>query len=151
MLEESLIRIRQRKILFAQIREDYIAEATVTVVLVGSRTWQRKFVDWEIGAALTDTAMNPRCGLIGILLPTHPDFDASTYNLRLIPPRLADNCVGESPFAEIVSWRGRRGVDDLQACVDRAFLRRRKQPDPDNSRLPFGRNWNGHPNKGWQD
>ena len=34
------------------IREEYISEASVAVVLVGPRTWQRKFVDWEIGAAL---------------------------------------------------------------------------------------------------
>ena len=134
-----------------QIREGNISEATVTVVLVGPRTWQRKFVDWEIGATLTDTAMNPRCGLIGILLPTHRDFGASTYNPRLIPPRLADNCMGGSPFARIVNWRGPRGVDDLQAYIHRAFLRRRKQPDPHNSRLPLGRNWNRHPSEGWQN
>lgn len=132
------------------IREEYISEATVAVILIGPRTWQRKFVDWEIGAALRDTAINPRCGLIGILLPTHPDFGTSTYNLSLIPPRLADNCMGDSPFARIVSWRGRRGMDELQAHIHRAFVRRRRQPDPDNSRLPFGRNWNGPPNEGWQ-
>jgi hypothetical protein len=133
-----------------RIREEYISEATVAVVLVGPRTWQRKFVDWEIGATLRDTTMNPRCGLIGILLPTHPDFGKSTYNPRLLPPRLADNCSGDHPFAKIVDWRGRGGADDIQAHIHTAFLRRRKQPDPDNSRLPFGRNWNGPPNEGWQ-
>ena len=59
------------------IREEYISEATVAVILVGLCTWQRKFVDWEIGAALRDTSINPRCGLLGILLPTHPDFGTS--------------------------------------------------------------------------
>ena len=132
------------------IREEYISETTVSVVLVSLRTWQRKFVDWEIGAALNDTANNPRCGLLGILLPTHPYFGTSRYNPSLIPPRLADNCVGDSPFARIVSWRGRSGVVELQAHIHRAFLMRRRQPDPDNSRLPFGRNWNGPPNEGWQ-
>ena len=132
------------------IREEYISEATVAVVLVGPRTWQRKFVDWEIGAVLRDTEMNPRCGLIGILLPTHPNFGSPTYNPRLIPPRLADNCSGDSPFAKIVSWRGRSRANDVQSYIHSAFFSRRKQPDPDNSRLPFGRNWNSSPNEGWQ-
>ena len=35
-----------------KIRDKFIADATVTVVLVGRCTWQRKYVDWEIGSSL---------------------------------------------------------------------------------------------------
>ena len=31
-----------------RIRDDHIADATVTIVLIGPCTWQRKHVDWEI-------------------------------------------------------------------------------------------------------
>lgn len=34
-----------------KIRDDFIRDATVTVVLIGRCTWQRKHVDWEIGPA----------------------------------------------------------------------------------------------------
>ena len=51
--------IRQR------IRDDYIRDATVTIVLIGPCTWQRKHVDWEIGSSLRKTKKNPRCGLLG--------------------------------------------------------------------------------------
>ena len=54
-----------------RIRDVFIAEATVTIVLIGPRTWQRKHVDWEIHASLRDTEHNRRCGLLGILLPAH--------------------------------------------------------------------------------
>ena len=57
-----------------RIRDDYIADATITVVLIGRCTWQRKHVDWEISASLIDTPHNDRCGLLGIRLPTHTDF-----------------------------------------------------------------------------
>ena len=57
-----------------KIRDDFIADATVTVVLIGPCSWQRKHVDWEIGSSLRDTKKNSRCGLLGILLPNHPDF-----------------------------------------------------------------------------
>ncbi len=43
-----------------RIRDEYIADATVTVVLIGRCTWQRKHVDWEISANLIDTAHNDR-------------------------------------------------------------------------------------------
>ena len=34
-----------------RIRDDHIADATVTIVLIGPCTWQRKHVDWEISAS----------------------------------------------------------------------------------------------------
>jgi hypothetical protein len=108
-----------------RIREEHMSEATVAVVLIGLCTWQRKFVDWEIGATLRDTEMNPRCGLLGILLPNHPNFGKPGYNARVIPPRLADNCSGAKPFASIVDWRGRKGADDSQDAIHLAFRRRR--------------------------
>ena len=87
-----------------KIRDDFIADATVTVVLIGPCIWQRKHVDWEIGSSLRDTAKNPRCSLLGILLPNHPDFGKRTYTPRLTPPRLADNCRGDDPYACIYNW-----------------------------------------------
>ena len=133
-----------------QIREEHISDATVTVVLIGPRTWQRKYVDWEINVTLRDTRMNPRCGLLGILLPAHPDFNRQEYNPRLLPPRLADNCDGDDPFAYIYHWRNAKSADTVQDWIHQAFNRRRRQPDPDNGRHPFGRNWNGDPKRGWQ-
>ncbi len=137
-----------------RIREEHISEATVTVVLVGPCTWQRKFVDWEIGATLRDTNMNPRCGLLGILLPDHPNYGKPRYNPHLIPPRLADNVGGADSFACIYNWPGNRQVgraDNVQNWIHQAFKRRKRQPDPNIGRHPFGRNWNRPCNQGWQE
>ena len=138
-----------------RIREERLAQATVTVVLIGPCTWQRKYVDWEIGATLRDTDKNPRCGLIGILLPTHPNFNQREFNPRLIPPRLSDNCGGTNAFAKIYDWQGRNkgntGADIVQDWIHQAFKRRKRQPDPDISRHPFARNWNRACSEGWQD
>ena len=38
-----------------KIRDEYLWDSTVTTVLVGSYTWQRKFVDWEIGSSIRHT------------------------------------------------------------------------------------------------
>ena len=50
----SLAEIRRR------IRDDHIADATVTIVLIGPCTWQRKHVDWEISASIVDRRNNER-------------------------------------------------------------------------------------------
>ena len=138
-----------------KIRDEFIADATVTVVLVGRCTWQRKYVDWEIGATLRETDQNPRCGLIGILLPTHPNFNQREFSPHLIPPRLSDNCGGADAFAKIYDWQGRNrgnaGGDIVQGWIHQAFNRRKRQPDPDISRHLFARNWNRACSEGWQD
>ena len=109
-----------------RIREDYIAPVSVVVVLIGPCTWQRKYVDWEIGASLRDTSTNPICGLLAILLPAHPDFGQNTYRAELIPPRLADNCHGDHSFASIYDWSD--DAAEVRTWIHRAFLRRKKTP-----------------------
>ena len=139
---------RPTEAVLQRIREDYIAQVSVTVVLIGRCTWQRKYVDWEIGASLRYTPTNPRCGVVGILLPNHADCERRQYNPRLIPPRLADNCGGDDPFACIYDWSGDAAT--IRGWIHQAFLRRRRDPAPDTSRHPFGRNWNGDCSRGWQ-
>ena len=135
--------VRQR------IRDDYIASASVTIVLIGPCTWRRKHVDWEIGSSLRDTEKNPRCGLLGIFLPNHPDYGARRYNPRLIPPRLADNNgSGNSPYAVLYDWSN--SASEVRQWIHLAF-NRRKGAAPDNSRPQFAKNRSGPCKDGWQD
>ncbi len=140
-----------------QIRDNFIADATVTVVLIGFCTWQRKHVDWEVGSSLRDTRRNPRCGLLGILLPTHPDFSQQTYRPALIPPRLWDNVSkgnfnGQEPYAQIYKLpNGYSATNTIRSWVHQAYLRRDQNPHPNNNRLQFGRNRGGACAHGWKD
>ena len=132
-----------------KIRDKFIADATVTVVLIGRCTWQRKHVDWEIGSSLRKTQKNPRCGLLGILLPNHPNFGKESYDPRLIPPRLADNCKGDDPYGLIYRWSGSTNeVNRVRQWIHRAF-QRRDGISPHNRRRPFRDNRSGDCSKGW--
>ena len=133
-----------------RIRDNFIRDATVTVVLIGPCTWQRKHVDWEIGSSLRKTRRNSRCGLLGILLPNHPNFKKRPYNPRLIPPRLAINCEGDDPYADIYDWRNASGVAEIRGWIHSAFLRRDGTP-PDNNSQQFSRNRGGDCLRGWRD
>lgn len=134
-----------------KIRDDFIADATVTVVLVGKCTWQRKHVDWEIGSSLRDTKLNSRCGLLGILLPTHYDFGGQKYNKYLVPPRLADNSGRNSTFATIYDWPNPWNPTLIQGWIHSAYQRRLLMPPPINNRTQFVHNRTGDCSKGWSD
>lgn len=130
-----------------KIRDKFIADATVTIVLVGRCTWQRKHVDWEINSSLRDTEYNSRCGLLGILLPTHPDYKKKKYRRRLVPPRLAENCTGEDPYAVIRDWS--QNTSQIQRWIHKAFLRRNGK-SPSNKTQSFANNRSGDCGRGWQ-
>lgn len=128
------------------IRDEFISDATVTVVLVGPCTWQRKHVDWEIGSSLRDTKHNSRCGLLGILLPNHSDYGTGQYHPSLIPPRLADNCEGCDPFARIYNWEYQTST--MRFWIHCAFERRGGSP-PNNGRPQYVYNRRGDCWNGW--
>jgi len=52
------------------IRDEYIKEATVMILLCGENTKTRKHIDWEIHAAMFNTDKNPKMGIIVVNLPS---------------------------------------------------------------------------------
>ena len=64
-----------------RIRELYLKDSTVTVVMLGKCTWARRYVDWEIQASLRNTeTVNPN-GLLAIKLPS---YNANVTQIDLI-------------------------------------------------------------------
>ena len=136
-----------------RIRDDHIADATVTIVLIGPCTWQRKHVDWEISASIIDRRNNQRCGLMGLLLPTHPDYQKrpANRNPRLIPPRLARNIGGDDPFAVIYDWPNSGLSKKVLPKIHTAYRRRNNTPWPDDGLNLFRNNRTGDCRRGWQN
>jgi len=111
------------------IREEYISDASVILVLCGLNTWKRKHVDWEISAGLSGQA-GGHSGLLGLHLPTHLDFERDKYNSDNIPARLADNI--KTKFASIYDWT--TNEESIKKWIQEAFDRRLKDELIDNSR-----------------
>lgn len=53
-----------------EIRDNYLRQSTVTIVLVGTETRNRKHVDWELYSSMRDSANNPKSGIIAVMLPS---------------------------------------------------------------------------------
>lgn len=131
------------------IRDKFISDATVTIVLIGNETWQRKHVDWEIGYSINQTTQNTRSGLIGILLPSYrpcqslfcqraTTVDSHVYTSCNIPPRLNDNIVHGYARIYVYPW----SENQLKDIIHQAFIDR-KQILPNNNRLYYANNRSG--------
>ena len=83
------------------IREDYIEDCSVLIILIGRETYCRKHVDWEISAAL-NAKVGGYSGVVGLRLPTHPDFTKTSYTPATTPARFVDNM--QTGFANYYDW-----------------------------------------------
>jgi hypothetical protein len=110
-----------------RIRELYLTDSTVTIVLLGRCTWARKFVDWEISSSLRDDGVNKRSGLLAMPLP-------SMNNSSVLPGRIKDNWVeGDlaSSYAVYASYPTAASV--IRARIEEAFAARTAKADKVNN------------------
>lgn len=121
-----------------KIRDEYLRDTSVTVVLIGTQTWQRRHVDWEIASSLRNTQLNPRSGLLGLFLPSHPSFGDTKYDPGKVPPRLHDNA--ECGYAVMVDWT--EDPDEARDLVHSAYKKKRTVT-PNQSRPLFKYNRSG--------
>ncbi|WP_237304977.1 TIR domain-containing protein [Streptomyces qaidamensis] len=104
------------------IREKYLSDSTVTILMVGNCTWARKFIDWEIYSSLRRDKVNRLNGLMGIELPS-----AAQAGITL-QSRFSDNLPkksGEDGYARY--WKYPRTDQALRDCIHDAFEARRKR------------------------
>jgi len=102
------------------IQNGYLNDTTILVVLVGPNTKHRKHIDWEISGSLDYRVGDKYSGLIGILLPSHPDYGKTTYNPANLPKRLAANA--NSGYATIYDWTNNRAK--MQEWIQCAYDKR---------------------------
>ncbi len=98
----------------SQIRNRYLGDSTVTIVLVGSCTHSRRYVDWELKASLRQgETYNPN-GVMGIRLP-------SCGKSALLPPRLEENWTSGHRDCYARYWVAPRTADDLIGYIEDAY------------------------------
>lgn len=112
----DVIRSTNTDYVMSQIRKRFLADSTVTIVLLGRCTWARRYVDWELQTSLRRGEYSTPNGLLGIKLPTF-----TTY-----PPRFEQNLSSNWPAVDCYA----RHMDypattaDLVAGIEGAYQRR---------------------------
>ena len=116
-----------------RIREDYLTDTTVTIVLIGECTKARKYVDWEIASSLRNDPINRRSGLLGINMK-------SFGTQGLAPLRLEDNYDSKDPASSYALYQSYPSAEQaLRNAIQSAFDRRTTRT-PDNKRELFKNN-----------
>ena len=70
-MDPTIINSTNPDYVMQRIRQLYLADSTVTVVIIGRCTWARRFVDWEIQSSLRRGDTVTPNGLLGIKLPSY--------------------------------------------------------------------------------
>jgi hypothetical protein len=101
-----------------QIRERYLTDSTVTIVMVGKCTWARRYVDWEVFSTLRNDKNNRLSGLIAVTLPS-----AANFADRQLPGRASDNVLKDNGgYARW--WKYPQSAADLRSWIEDAFTAR---------------------------
>lgn len=109
------------------IRDEFLRDTTVTIVLIGLDTWRRKHIDWEISSSIRNTKLNSRSGLVYILLPENDSYYYDQIYLEDVSERIYDNY--KNGYAEVLKWNNLNAFN-LKIAIDNAFNKRfRIQPD----------------------
>ena len=133
-----------------KIRDDYLRDSTVTILLVGSETKWRKHIDWEIYSSMFDGVRNQKSGILVIKLPStqctnfiaahgdeekrliYPEQNSwmhintrSEYEGRYpyLPDRIIDNLLAPEVYISVVPWE-RLTANRLKFLIDATFNRR---------------------------
>lgn len=112
-----------------RIRENHISGTSCTILLVGTETYARKYVDWEIKATL-----DKEHGLIGVYLP---NAAKNSEGEIIVPSRFLDNY--KSGYAVWTSWANITGnIATCTGLIEEANARNHRLID--NSRARRVRN-----------
>ena len=133
------------------IRDDYLRDSTVTILLVGTETKGRKHVDWEVYSSMFDGTVNKKSGILVINLPStgctlgtashgnrekqrvYPEVSdwvsidtRAGYERRYpyLPDRIVDNLLAGDARVSVVPWAKAFNPDYLAFLVEATFADR---------------------------
>ncbi len=115
--EDDFIDSNDTGYVMQQIRDKYLRDSTVTIVMIGACTWARRYVDWEIYSTLRRDKLNRLSGLMAVTLPSVSKIS------RQLPPRLNDNVDGDNEsYARW--WKYPESATQLRDCIEDAYQAR---------------------------
>jgi len=136
-----------------KIRDEYLRDSTVTILLVGSETKNRKHVDWELYSSMYNGTINKQSGILVINLPylnntsrisvhgkeeqdlVYPNitgwssitqtFEAQKRRFPDMPPRIIDNIIRSDAPIAVTYWGDiNQNPQRLSYLIEKAAQRR---------------------------
>ena len=151
------------------IRDDYLQDSTVTILLVGTETKNRKHIDWELYSSMYDGKKNKKSGILVVNLPEvsnifsiivdhenhqeqnlYPEIQSwQMINKRnecerrcpYVPDRIIDNLLNPKARISVTNWNKITNPEILKYLIDVTFMDR-ENCDYDLSRPMRRQNFN---------
>lgn len=135
------------------IRDEYLRDSTVTILLVGVETKNRKHIDWELYSSMYDGKVNKKSGVLIINLPStnctyytashegekekvYPENtswmtidDRAEYERRYpyLPARIIDNLLKSDAKVSVVNWdKISTDIEKLRFLIEQTFNEKEK-------------------------
>ena len=131
--EDDFINSDDPEYVMRRIRELYLSNTTVTIVLIGECTRARKYIDWEIASSLRNDPVNGRSGLLGINMK-------SVGSRALAPFRLGDNLDNKDQTKSYANYLVYPNTKQALSNAIQAAFNRRATHTPNNTRQLFKNN-----------
>lgn len=129
-----------------KIRDEYLKDTSVTILLVGTETKYRKHIDWELYSSMYDGKVNKKSGILVINLPStgctsfyapHDGEKAVVYptmtqwttitgraeferRYPYLPDRIIDNLLAPNVRISVTNW-DKLNVRTLTFLIDAAY------------------------------
>ena len=129
-----------------KIRDEFLKDTTVTILLVGTETKGRKHIDWELYSSMYDGMINKKSGILVIQLPStncssvyathegekqtvYPDIlnwtpitERTEFERRhpFLPDRIIDNLLAPKVKISVTTW-DKITVGTLKYLIDAAY------------------------------
>jgi hypothetical protein len=130
------------------IRDEYLRDSTVTILLVGIETKRRKHIDWEIYSSMYDGKVNKKSGILVVNLPTincdyytashseekeriYPENktwisinERNEYESRYpyMPDRIIDNLLNSEAKISVTNWyKITNNIEVLRFLVNKTY------------------------------
>lgn len=113
--DEDFINSNDGNYVMSQIKDKYLGDSTITIVLIGTCTHSRRYIDWEIKSSLRQGNYTPN-GLLGIVLPS---IDKAPY----LPERFAKNFCNEEECYASYHWAP-DSEEQLGRWIENAYIAR---------------------------
>ncbi len=115
-MEQDIIDSNDTDYVMRRIRELYLKDSTVTIIMIGKCTKARRYVDWEIQSSLRSGQTVTPNGLLGIKLPSYKK--GTGYPDRLNKNLKQDDTQADC-YARVKDYPSRK--DTLANDIDDAF------------------------------
>jgi len=120
-MSQDIINSNNTDYVMRRIRQLYLGDSTVTVVMIGNCTWARRYVDWELQASLRSGQQTTSNGVLGIRLPSYRNTGyPERLNANLVP--VGPQYVGQDCYARVVDMP--QQISTLVGHIEDAFQAR---------------------------